>query len=343
MTGTVEVTTGPTPPLSIVAEGDTVLCAGMEVVLNVISVSGGGGAYSYAWSPAGPGSSSGPSHQVRVDDDTPFTVTVTDECGNSADTTLLAVVQDFPPLTVSVPGDTVVCPGAEVALWAVVSGGAGGYQIDWPGAGAGANISWTAGQHGRHFTVEVRDACGSTATASVDVSTFPAWASIDATELSEGVWRFEGHVEPPTGNSLSWDFGDGGTATGVQQVTHTYQDFDAYWAVLQVVTPDGCLAVDSVRTRPPAGTIYFPNSFTPDGDGFNDSFGGEGLLVTTYRLWVFNRWGQVVFESQDMGHRWDGRSSNGEEVPQGIYQYKYQVEGELMPMRQGFGHINLLR
>jgi gliding motility-associated-like protein len=98
-----------------------------------------------------------------------------------------------------------------------------------------------------------------------------------------------------------------------------------------------------VETRPPAATVYFPNSFTPDGDGINDSFGGEGLLVTTYELWVFNRWGQVVFESKDINDRWDGRSSNGEEVPQGIYQYKFIVEGLRMAKRQGFGHVTLLR
>lgn len=341
--GQVVVTTGPTPPLSIVAEGDTVMCAGMPVVLNVLSVSGGGGAYSYAWSPGGTGPSNGQSLTATVDDDMAFTVTVTDQCGNSADTTLMAVVNDYPPLEIEVPNDTTVCPGQVVPLWVAISGGAGNYQVNWPGIGSGPQVDWTAGRYGRNITVEVTDACGTTAMASVDVTTLPAAASIDADELSEGTWRFEGDVVPPFGNVISWDFGDGTTASGALNVTHTYQDYNAYWVVLQIITPDGCVAVDSIQTRPPAATIYFPNSFTPDGDGTNDTFGGEGLLISTYELWVFNRWGQIVFESNDMANRWNGRTSDGEEVPQGIYQYKYIVEGLSMPKRQGFGHITLLR
>ncbi|MBS1940329.1 MAG: gliding motility-associated C-terminal domain-containing protein [Bacteroidetes bacterium] len=278
-----------------------------------------------------------------MDDDMAFTVTVTDQCGNTADTTLMAVVNDYPPLEIEVPNDTTVCPGQVVPLWVAISGGAGNYQVNWPGIGSGPQVDWTAGRYGRNITVEVTDACGNTAMASVYVTTLPAAASIDADELSEVTWRFEGDVVPPFGNVISWDFGDGTTASGVLSVTHTYQDYNAYWVVLQIITPDGCVAVDSIQTRPPAATIYFPNSFTPDGDGINDTFGGEGLLVTTYELWVFNRWGQVVFESNDMANRWNGRTPDGEEVPQGIYQYKYIVEGLSMPKRMGFGHITLLR
>src|SRR5690606_31036325 len=59
------VITGPTPPLNISAVGDTVMCAGTETVLSVNSVTGGGGAYSYSWSPVGIGSSDGASLNVR--------------------------------------------------------------------------------------------------------------------------------------------------------------------------------------------------------------------------------------------------------------------------------------
>jgi gliding motility-associated-like protein len=341
--GQVEVTTGPTPPLVITAVGDTVMCAGMPLVLSVLSVTGGGGDYSYLWSPGGTGPSNGQNLTVNVNDDAAFTVTVSDQCGNQEDTTLMAVVSDFPPLSIDVPNDTVVCPGQVVPLWVAITGGAGNYQVNWPGVGNGPQVSWIAGRYGRSIHVVVTDACGSTATDSVAVTTFPAWASVHANELSEGHWRFTAQVEPIMGNSIAWTFGDGATDSGSLEVTHMYSDYEAHWVVLQVITPDGCVVLDSVETRPPAATVYFPNSFTPDGDGINDSFGGEGLLVTTYELWVFNRWGQVVFESKDINDRWDGRSSNGEEVPQGIYQYKFIVEGLRMAKRQGFGHVTLLR
>ena len=340
--GQVTVTTGPTPPLVIGAVGDTVMCAGMPMVLSVITVTGGGGAYSYAWSPNGTGPGDGPDLHVQVDDDAFFTVTVTDQCGNTADTTLLAMVQDFDPLQVTVPGDTTVCPGQMVPLWVQIEGGAGGYQVDWPGLGTGTNLNWTANQGGRNITVLVSDACGNTATAAVDVSTFPAAVAINAQELAEGVWNFIGTTDPPTGNEVAWDFGDGSIATGALAVSHTYTDYDAHWVLLTITTTDGCTAADSVQTRPPAATIFFPNSFTPDGDGFNETFGGVGKLVDQYELIIFDRWGTIAFESHNINQQWDGRIK-GEEAPIGVYPYRYRVSGLKMPLHQGFGHVTLIR
>ncbi|MBX2981237.1 MAG: choice-of-anchor L domain-containing protein [Flavobacteriales bacterium] len=336
------VTTGPTPPLLISVLGDTVMCAGMQTVLNVVSTTGGGGAYSYSWSPGGTGPSNGPSLNVRVDTDQAYTVSVTDQCGNQADTTVWALVSDFDPLTIEVSNDTTVCPGEVVPLWVIINGGAGNNQTEWPGLGSGPNVSWTADHQGRNMLVQVTDACGSTATGSIMVSSFPAGVSIDAQELSEGTWRFEGTTEPPSGNSVEWDLGDGNTATGVLNVTHSYQDYDAHWVVLQITTPDGCIAVDSVRTRPPAATIYFPNSFTPNDDGFNDTFGAEGSMVEEYELLIFDRWGTLIFESHSMDHRWDGRVK-GEEPVIGVYAYRYRAKGLSMPMHLGLGHITLLK
>jgi gliding motility-associated-like protein len=338
----VVVTTGPTPPLSILVTGDTVMCAGMQTVLSVISATGGGGAYSYLWDPAGTGPSTGPSLTVRVDNNTAYTVTVTDQCGNQADTTVWAVVRIFDPLVIEVANDTIVCPGEVVPLWVSISGGAGDTQVVWPGLGTGATMSWTSDHDGRNIVVHVTDACGSTATDSILVSVFPADVSIDARELSEGTWQFEGSVDPPWGNSVEWDLGDGSTVTGVLDVTHTYEDLDAHWVILRITTPDGCLAVDSVQTRPPSATIYFPNSFTPNGDGFNDGFGGEGRLLEHYELLIFDRWGRLVFESRSLDHRWDGRV-NGEDPVTGVYAYRYRAKGLSMPLQQGFGHITLLK
>ncbi len=118
-------------------------------------------------------------------------------------------------------------------------------------------------------------------------------------------------------------------------MTHTYAQLDAFWVVLTLTTPDGCVLEDSVRTRPPAATIYFPNTFTPDGDGFNDLFGGEGRLIEHYELWVFNRWGQIVFEAENYRNNW---SASG--VPDGTYFYEVIVPREPAPLT---GSLTILR
>jgi gliding motility-associated-like protein len=334
------VTTGPTPPITIEAYGDTVECAGMTAVLQAVNVSGGGGTYRYDWG-LGTGINNIPTYSVAVNGNTWYTLTVTDDCGNSTDTTLAAIVMDHPPLVLTTSGDTTVCPGEEVPLWVLPQGGAGDYSITWPGLGTGDTVAWTAQPGGLNALVQVTDLCGTTATANVQVSVLPGEASITATQLGGSTWNFAAEYYPPA-STVSWDLGDGSTSTNIS-VTHTYAIPESFWVFLTVTTPDGCVLTDSVQTRPPQATIYFPNSFTPDGDGINDTFGGEGTLISDYQLLVFNRWGQVVFESHDMAYRWNGRTPDGEEVPQGIYQYKYIVEGLSMPMKMGFGHVTLLR
>lgn len=71
----------------------------------------------------------------------------------------------------------------------------------------------------------------------------------------------------------------------------------------------------------PAMSIYVPNTFTPNGDGLNDTFGVAGEAIEEFRMQVFNRWGQLVFESKNAMDRWDG-TYLGEAVPMGTYVYK---------------------
>jgi gliding motility-associated-like protein len=69
-------------------------------------------------------------------------------------------------------------------------------------------------------------------------------------------------------------------------------------------------------------TVYFPNAFTPDNDGANDQFGAVGINVEEYQLKIFNRWGELLFESQDISSKWDG-TFKGTPVPDGVYVYTF--------------------
>lgn len=76
----------------------------------------------------------------------------------------------------------------------------------------------------------------------------------------------------------------------------------------------------------PAALIYIPNAFTPNGDGLNDAFGGIGEGITEYNMQIFNRWGNLIFESNDMKNQWDGNYNN-EIAPMGVYVYKISAKG----------------
>ena len=76
----------------------------------------------------------------------------------------------------------------------------------------------------------------------------------------------------------------------------------------------------------PPLSIYIPNAFTPNGDGINDTFGVKGEGIKEFRLLIFNRWGDVIFESTEAHKQWDGKV-NGEPVQQGTYVYELFANG----------------
>lgn len=76
----------------------------------------------------------------------------------------------------------------------------------------------------------------------------------------------------------------------------------------------------------PAASIYIPNAFTPNGDGINDTFGGVGEGITDYTMQIFDRWGNLLFESNNIDFQWDGNYKN-EVVPTGVYVFKLSAKG----------------
>jgi gliding motility-associated-like protein len=82
---------------------------------------------------------------------------------------------------------------------------------------------------------------------------------------------------------------------------------------------------NEVEIIPPM-SLYIPNTFTPNGDGLNDTFGVAGEAIKDINIQIYNRWGQMIFESADGNRRWDG-TYQGEKVPMGSYVYKVSVKG----------------
>ncbi len=76
----------------------------------------------------------------------------------------------------------------------------------------------------------------------------------------------------------------------------------------------------------PAMTFYIPNTFTPNGDGLNDTFGIVGEAIKEFYLVIYNRWGQKVFESSKVDIQWDG-TFNGTISPQDSYSYTVLAQG----------------
>jgi gliding motility-associated-like protein len=76
--------------------------------------------------------------------------------------------------------------------------------------------------------------------------------------------------------------------------------------------------------------FWIPNTFSPNGDGENDFFRFENV-PEPITLLVFNRWGQLVYQSEDYQNDWDGTDINGNALPEGVYTYKIQYRHFAIP------------
>lgn len=148
-------------------------------------------------------------------------------------------------------------------------------------------------------------------------------------------------------NALSWEwsFGDG-TQSSAQNPIHYYMDADIY-EVLLVVENNGCLDSTAVTIEFEEPTIlYVPNAFTPDGNEFNQVFKPiftSGFSPFSFRLTIFNRWGELLFESSDHTSAWDG-TYGGHICQEGDYTWKIEFGLEETDEKQVIlGHVMLLK
>lgn len=126
------------------------------------------------------------------------------------------------------------------------------------------------------------------------------------------------------GTAWSYDFGPGGTSREREPAV-TFPGIGEYELVQAVTAANGC--VDTARRRlavDPYVSYVLPNAFTPNSDGENETFRGLGFLelVTDFRMRIFARWGELIFETSDPDTGWDGTvMRNGEAAQAGVYLY----------------------
>lgn len=145
--------------------------------------------------------------------------------------------------------------------------------------------------------------------------------------------------------SWNWDFDDLSTST-TQNPTHLYQDTGFYDVQLIVSNSFGCYdtIVKTVRIKP---EFFFaiPNSITPNGDGMNDVFmpgAMIGALDHDYNFYIFDRWGELIYEGHDLDDGWDG-TYKGSLVQTGTYVWVIHVWDLQGVLHKYTGHVNVLK
>ncbi|MDX2000815.1 MAG: PKD domain-containing protein [Chitinophagales bacterium] len=201
------------------------------------------------------------------------------------------------------------------------------------------------GSYSLGFTAYNPNTCNDSASQQVSFQVFPSPTAIF--DLDTNSYQIFDDVQFANGSSspanYAWDFGDGSGSTE-NQPTHRYREEGSFSPCLTVTDTSSCEARYckdlEITFRP---VIDLPNAFSPNGDGLNDIFYVEGYGVSTMEFRIYNRWGELVFESDRLEHGWDG-TYKGQAQEAEVYAFTLKAtfkDGTSSDLRKG--NITLLR
>jgi gliding motility-associated-like protein len=344
---------------------DTIICPEASIVLNVQGTGGNGSSYyTFTWKENGTVIGTGTS--ITVDpaaSGTQYCVELTEQCGSPSTDSCMMI--NFPtaivPSYVSnlpyscLPGEFVFINqsnnSAEIDS-VVVDFGNGDIGVFY----GDSDLTYTYTAAGI-YTISV---VTTSVQGCITTNTFPGIANVIAnpvadfsmsanpTTIFETVVKMQDKSSP---NVVNWTW----TSVGANPNNSTYQNptfhypegvVATYTIQLIVETPEGCIdTVERVLSVISDIIFYAPNAFTPDGDEFNQTwkFHVSGIDEYNFELMIFDRWGEVIWETHDPNAAWDG-TYNGKVVPAGAYSWIARVKDLYTDSRRTFnGAINILK
>ena len=344
------------PGLSVTALSDDSICPGTSKQLSAVASGGIGSGYSYSWSTG----TNGKSISVTPGSTTEYIVTLEDACETPAvkDTVTLAL-HDLP--NVQIGGqDLSGCKPVNATLFNATPPSMVGSNCTWD-LGDGSNavgcdtISHRYDKPGCYdVSLTVSSPAGCVDSASIEkmvcVHPYPNAdfrAEPSQTDVMESGVEF---INKSTGaSSFQWDF------AGLDSSEQEYPSYrfptegaGNYEVCLTATSTYGCQDSTCERVIVEGRfTLYVPNAFTPNGDGVNDKFGPviRGADRQDYNFYIFDRWGEQVFESHHPEKKWDG-SIKGD-VSEGktdVYVWKLVTKNKYTgdPIERT-GHVTLIR
>jgi gliding motility-associated-like protein len=331
-------------PTQLQYENPVGICNG-EAILEVETI-GGYGPFDFLWSTGDTDTLA--VNVIETDEPGAAQITVTDVCGNEQTAT---ITYTMPPELViyGEQTDSPLCPGDATVLEAGISTGVGPFTYDWSSGGDGTTetVNFDASQI---VTLTVTDACGIQDSFDVEVE-YPVWDPITGNDPEvclgiQGDLNLTGGVGEAdfAGNWVgqyefyTWQYSNYDASGNPQDSAFVLVD-DALDSLATFIGPSGnfqagltqgdmdiyvidqCGAEGTFNVSVIACDTEIPNVFSPNGDSMNDFFRIPGIEgFPNSKLEIYNRWGNVIYQSNDYGGGWDGRINN-EPVADGTYYY----------------------
>ena len=315
---TLQTTVTAVPGITLSSTATSSDCFAQGGSVTVVA-SGGGGNYMYQWQPV---VSIGPSI-TNVPPGT-YIVIVTDASGCIASDTITVGLNDS-LFSVELGSDSVFCGSVSLIL------NAGNTGADFLWSTGDTTQSITVNTAGIYSVIISTGLCSDGDTVllqSVLAPDLPASASFcdqDVITLSAGAQN---------GVSYLWSTGDT-TSSITVTVAGTYS---------VIVSNGNCVLTDSIVIPEEMGAgPWFPNAFTPDGNSLNEIWQPKGVGITDYHLMIFNRWGELIFETTEFNSGWNG-IYKGDLVQEDVYVWVADYQSECTGNREHrYGHVSVIR
>ena len=293
---------------------DTVVFTGTQLLLDA-----GNPGSTFVWS------TGATSQTILVNSTGIYWVDVTSGTCTFRDSIDIQVLSVQPP---NLGNDTAVCPGGQIT-----------FNVNDPNA----TITWQDGSVGQSFTADTAGTywvtvaignCEETDTVVVSyLATVELGSAVSLCNVVKGIVLDAGNP----GSTYMW-------STGATSQSITITEAGTYY--VDVINSSNCNLSDTIQVTGElgGGTMFVPNTFTPNGNGRNEIFYAYGTGIVEFKMQIFDLWGMLLFESTSMTNGWDG-TFEGNKVQQDTYVVRitYRTECGDMNTHKEYYHVNVLR
>jgi gliding motility-associated-like protein len=297
----------------------------------------------YAWSNGGPNAATNSSIYTET---TMVTLLVDDGCSTpQVDSIEIEIYPRFQ--YVAFTSDT-LCPGEDGFIDLTITPN-DTYLVTWNGDTG--NPGYYEDDAGTSVEISITDDNGCQRDTIVDIPAFSAPNAAFTVTPEDACIAFEdiGNIafQDSSSNAVTgtWYFGDGTTAelTPGEEIPHLYDNAGLYTIGLTVVNEGECTDSTSFELCIlPPDPVFVPDIFSPNDDGKNDTLYVRGLLISRLEFRVYNRWGEVVFETNSPSKGWDGQL-RGAPAPSGSYYYTLSASIGSATRVERVGEVVLVR
>lgn len=349
---TLPVTISPLPTANF---SNNMVCLGDSVSFTDLSTVSSGSIVNWQWD-FGDGNNStlqNPEHEYTIQNDTfPVTLIVTTNGGCTDTITQNAltlpivnfafgpdVVNGCQPILINFT-DSSTISGGSIVGW-VWDFGDGLFSFQ-------QNPTHAYPEDGSYYvglTVTTSDGCVYSDSLSYAITVYPQpVAGFSMNPVAVSIYTPEIQFVDLSMGALAWEYDFGDLTYSNQPSPEHFYNAPGTYTVSQIVT-NGYGCSDTVAhdiTILEESTFYAPNAFTPNGDGYNEIFLPQGTGIVEYRLLIFNRWGELLFETTDLTLGWDGTYKD-QVVKEDVYVWKVRIVDLNNDLQEYTGRVTVLK